>query len=326
MINTIILDGKLNRKLALEKSIESLLSGNPIAFPTETVYGLGIPLFLENGIKKIYDIKQRNIQNPLSAHIGNLSDIEHICSYIPDKFYKLAKNFLPGPLTIVLKKKKNIINSLTEDTDTIGIRFPDNDIFLELVKKLGQPILATSANLSGRPSPNNPLSVYEDLNGKIEIIIDGGVCRYSIESTVLSLVTDKPLLIRPGVIEQSEIEQVLGENIYSLNQTITIPNQHINNPENNNILFKTLITEDIEILQKFLKINKDNKILIFLSKENFLKIDWKYKLILKTTTFFENLRYAEHNNFEIVIFLFDNFVKNQELIKHRLRNSETIKI
>ncbi len=326
MINTIILDGKLNLNFAIEKSIQSLLNGYPIAFPTETVYGLGAPIFFENGIHKIYEIKQRNIKNPLSAHIGNLLDVEHICSYIPDKFYKLAEKFLPGPLAIVLKKKKNIINSLSEDTDTIGIRYPDNDIFLELVKKLGQPILATSANLSGRPSPNNPLSVYEDLNGKIEIIIDGGVCRYSIESTVLSLVTDKPLLIRPGVIEQREIEELLGEKVYSLNQSIIMPNQEIYGTKVKSMPYKTFITEDIEKLKDFLETNNENKILLFISEESFTNIDWKYKLILKTETFFENLRYAEHNNFEIVIFLFDNFVKKQELIKHRLRNSETIKI
>lgn len=324
MINTIILDGKLNREFALEKSIESLLSGNPIAFPTETVYGLGTPIFYENGIHKIYEIKQRNIKNPLSAHIGNLSDVEHICSYIPDKFYKLAEKFLPGPLAIVLKKKKNIINSLSEDTDSIGIRYPDNDIFLSLVRKLGQPILATSANLSGRPSPNNAISVYEDLNGKIEIILDGGHCKYSIESTVLSLATDKPLLIRPGVIEQREIEELLGEKVYSLNQSIIMPNQEYYGTKIKSMPYRTFITEDIEKLKNFLVTNNKNRILLFLSEESFTKIDWEYKLILKTETFFENLRYAEKNNFENVIFLFDKFVKNIELIKHRLRDSETL--
>lgn len=324
MIFTKILDGINNLTQTIETATKSLKSHEPIAFPTETVYGIGALFFDEDSIKKIFYLKERSLNNPLSAHIGNLDDIKILCDDIPDELYILADNFLPGPLSIIMKKSKYVQDYITGKRDTINIRMPKNSIFEQLIKTLGQPLAATSANKSGYPSANNAHSVYEDFKDKINYIIDGGVCQYSIESTIISLVENEPILIRPGVITQNEIEKVLNRKIKSQSKNISIynPASIYSTINNSSVLIKT--THSIEKLEMYLKSNYSKKILLLLSEKEIDKIEHKEKIRLSSSTFFETIRYSEKNNFDEIIVLFDNFVNNIDVIKHRLRNSEEL--
>lgn len=323
MIITKILDGINDLDEVIKISSEDLIAGNPIAFPTETVYGIGSLIFNENSIKKVFEIKNRNIGNPLSAHISSLDDVPHLCDGIPDDFWKIADKFLPGPISIVLNRKITVSDIVTGNIPSLNIRMPDHLVFKELSKAVGQPIAATSANLSGKPSPNTATAVFDDLKGRINYILDGGKCKYSIESTILSLIGDEPILIRPGVIEQKDIEKVLAKKILSYDKNIVkIDNSNqsaVRNSKNN-----IYISESIFEINEYLKTNNNN-ILVLVSKENFNQINNNYKINLSVETLFENIRYAEKNNFDEVIILFDNFVNNLELIKHRLKFAKKLK-
>lgn len=323
MIITKILDGINNLYEAIRISSDFLMAGNPIVFPTETVYGIGAMIYNENSIRKVFDIKDRPIGNPLSAHISSLDDVSYLCKDIPDDFWKIADKFLPGPISIVLNRQKTISDIVTGQIETLNIRMPDNIVFNLLSKNVGQPIAATSANLSGRPSPNTALAVFDDLNGRIEYILDGGKCKYSIESTVLSLLNDEPVLIRPGVIEQKEIEKVLGRKILSNDKNIVRVEQS-NQSAINKLKFKIYVSDSLNEINQYLEIN-EKQVLILVSKENFEYIKNPYRIYLNADTLFESMRYAEKNNFDEVIILFDNFVNNLELIKHRLKFAEKLR-
>jgi L-threonylcarbamoyladenylate synthase len=188
---------------------EVLQKGELVAFPTETVYGLGAPIFNPDAIAKIYHAKGRPSDNPLIAHIASLDQIEQIARDIPPEFDLLAKVFFPGPLTIVLKKHPSVPAIVSGGLETIAVRMPSHPIAKQLIEALGQPIVAPSANLSGKPSSTTAQHVVNDFEGKIQAVIDGGPTEYGIESTVISLVAE-PCLLRLGAIPKEAIEKILG--------------------------------------------------------------------------------------------------------------------
>ncbi len=196
-----------------EKQIQEaavlLKKGEIVAFPTETVYGLGGCLFDRDAIEKIYVAKGRPKAKPLSAHIASLDQVLLLAEDIPEAFYRLAKRFFPGPLTLILKKKASIPDFVTGFTETIGIRFPNHPVALSLIKAAGMPLAAPSANISGRPSPISAEQVLQDLDGKIAAIVDGGACPLGVDSTIFDLVSFK--ILRQGKISQAEIESVCGQ-------------------------------------------------------------------------------------------------------------------
>ncbi len=189
---------------------ECLQKGELVAFPTETVYGLGAPIFNPAAIAKIYLAKGRPSDNPLIAHISSLDQIQEIARDIPPEFYLLAKAFFPGPLTVVLKKHPSVPSIVSGGLDTIAVRMPSHPIALALIGAVGQPIVAPSANLSGKPSSTTAQHVASDFEDKIKAVIDGGATEYGIESTVVSLVAE-PCLLRLGAIPKEAIEKVLGK-------------------------------------------------------------------------------------------------------------------
>ncbi|MBI5324700.1 MAG: threonylcarbamoyl-AMP synthase [Ignavibacteriae bacterium] len=193
----------------IKEAVRLLKEGKIISFPTETVYGIGGDIYNESAINEIFEIKNRPINLPLSAHLSSISDVEDVAFDIPDEFFILADKFLPGPLTIILKKKKNIPESITAGLKTIGVRIPDNKIFQKIVEELGNPLAATSANISGKKSALTAEEVEFYFPKGITKIINGGRCRYSLESTVISLVEFPPLLIREGVIRTVILEELL---------------------------------------------------------------------------------------------------------------------
>lgn len=200
----------LLKETEIGKAASLLALGELVAFPTETVYGLGAPLFDEETIRKLFEVKGRPADNPLIAHIGDLSQLSSLVEEIPPLVEKLAAKFWPGPLTLVLKRKASVPSSVSAGLSTIAVRIPSHPLARKLIQDLGQPLVAPSANLSGRPSPTTAADVLEDLDGKIAAVIDGGPCSLGLESTVLSLVHSTPKLLRPGTLSRKEIEECIG--------------------------------------------------------------------------------------------------------------------
>lgn len=185
--------------------------GGLVAFPTETVYGLGADAMNPEAATAIYAAKGRPSDNPLIVHIAALEDLASLASNIPESVYTLANAFWPGPLTIVLDKKSSVPDATTGGLKTVAIRMPDNEAALSLIVASKTSIAAPSANLSGRPSPTTWMDVKEDMDGRIDGIIMGEACIGGIESTVLDLSGDLPVILRPGLITPEEIASVLGE-------------------------------------------------------------------------------------------------------------------
>ena len=183
-------------------------SGNVIAFPTETVYGIGANALDETACSMIYELKGRPANKGLICHLYDPSQGEEI-AYMNKMAYKLFEAFAPGPITVVLKKKNVLGPTVTGGLDTVALRLPSNDIFIELAKKAKCPIAGTSANISTQPSPKEGESVIKTFNGLIPAIIDGGKTTVGVESTIVSLVEDKPFIIRVGAISPDEIGKVI---------------------------------------------------------------------------------------------------------------------
>lgn len=195
----------------LDFAVELLRNGEVVAFPTETVYGLGADCTDSKAVEKIFLAKGRPQDNPLIVHIADIDDVKNVARDIPEAFYKLAEKFLPGPLTIILPKGDKVSSAVTAGRDTVGIRLPDNDIAREIIRKSHIYMAAPSANSSKHISPTTAKHVYCDLNGKIPLIIDGGSCRVGIESTIIDLTGECPTILRPGAITEEMLTEVLGK-------------------------------------------------------------------------------------------------------------------
>lgn len=188
-----------------------ICDGGLVAFPTETVYGLGANALDENAVKSIYKAKGRPSDNPLIVHIAEKEDIIPLVKEVTPAAQRLIDEFFPAPLTIILKKS-NIIPSVTSGgLDTVAIRMPENEIARKIIKASGVPIAAPSANTSGLPSPTKAKYVIDDMLGKIDAIVDGGDCRFGVESTVITLAAGKPTILRPGAVTKEMLEAVIGE-------------------------------------------------------------------------------------------------------------------
>ena len=191
----------------------ALRSGMLAALPTETVYGLAANALDGGAVKKIFEAKGRPADNPLIVHISDLEQIKNfsLVREIPSKAYLLAERFWPGPLTIIMPKGTAIPNEVSAGLDTVAIRFPSHPVVRAVISAADKPLAAPSANISGSPSPTTAAHVFGDLNGIIPYIIDGGACTVGVESTVITLCTDIPTVLRPGGITPEQLKDVLGE-------------------------------------------------------------------------------------------------------------------
>ena len=203
---------------SLEKAGRIIKEGGLVAFPTETVYGLGGDALNPDSSKKIYAAKGRPSDNPLIVHVCRFEDVEKIVAEVPETARKLADAFWPGPLTMIMNKNDKVPYETTGGLDTVAIRMPNNKIALKLIELSGGYIAAPSANTSGRPSPTLARYCIEDLTGKIEMIIDGGQVGIGLESTIVDLTSDVPMILRPGYITAEMLRDVLGE--ISIDRTI----------------------------------------------------------------------------------------------------------
>lgn len=194
----------------MEEAGALLKAGALVAFPTETVYGLGANALDEKAAAKIYAAKGRPSDNPLIVHIAELSDLEKITKDIPKEAYLLAEEFWPGPLTMVLRKKDIVPYGTTGGLETVAVRMPSHPVALELIRHGGGFVAAPSANTSGRPSPTLASHVKDDMDGIIPMILDGGAVGIGIESTIVDLTEEVPTILRPGFITQAMLEKVVG--------------------------------------------------------------------------------------------------------------------
>lgn len=194
----------------INEGAQIINEGGLVVFPTETVYGLGANAFDQNAVAKIFKAKGRPGDNPLIVHISSLEQVKDIAVDIPDKFYELAERFMPGPLTIILKKSDKIPYVVTAGGDTVGIRMPKNEWARALIAN-SKPLAAPSANRSKHISPTTAQHVYEDLQGQVELILDDGPCGVGIESTVLDLTCETPTILRPGAITAEMLLDIVGQ-------------------------------------------------------------------------------------------------------------------
>lgn len=202
-------------KTVLTKSVaeaaEFIKRGGVVAFPTETVYGLGANVFDEAAIAKIFRAKRRPNDNPLIAHVGEIEQIAQVVSEITPSARKFIEAFFPAPLTLVLPKADKIPLIATANLDTIGVRMPQNKLAREFLKACGVPLVAPSANLSGKPSPTKWEAVYEDLNGRIDCILQGEATEIGLESTVVDCTSKIPLVLRSGAVSLEDLRKVVPE-------------------------------------------------------------------------------------------------------------------
>lgn len=193
----------------LEEAVSILREGGLVAIPTETVYGLAADSKNEAAVARIYQAKGRPSDKPLSVLVTGMDMVEDVCREIPPLAYRLAEVFWPGPLTLVLPSRGAVAPTVTAGGDTIGVRCPDHPLTLEILRRLGRPLAAPSANRSDMPSPKDASAVLSGLNGRIDAVLDGGVCAVAVESTIVDLSGEKPKILRQGGLPADVIWAVI---------------------------------------------------------------------------------------------------------------------
>jgi L-threonylcarbamoyladenylate synthase len=205
---------------AVARAAAILKGGGIVAFPTETVYGLGADAFNSSAIQRIFEAKGRPSDNPLIVHIAELSFLDSLAGSFPDVGHVLAKTFWPGPLTLVVQKTSQVPGIVTAGLDTVAVRMPNHQVALSLLRQFGRGIVAPSANVSGRPSPTTAQHVIDDLGGRIDIVLDSGPTLIGVESTVLDITVAPPIILRKGGLSKEAIENVIGT-------VLTEPDEHL---------------------------------------------------------------------------------------------------
>ena len=208
-MNTLYL--KAEEKNTAETAAQILRNGGIVAIPTETVYGLAADTFNADAVRKVFEAKGRPQDNPMIVHVSAFEEIPPLVEKIDPRLYSLAEKFWPGPLTVIMKKSDLVPSIVSAGLETVAIRMPSHETAREIIAAAGVPLAAPSANASGRPSPTRAEHVRTDLDGKIDAIVDGGFCSVGVESTVITLATDPPTLLRPGGVTPDELCEVLGE-------------------------------------------------------------------------------------------------------------------
>jgi L-threonylcarbamoyladenylate synthase len=316
-MKTIILE--INpKKIDLTKikiAAEEIKKSNLVAFPTETVYGLGADALNDKAVAKIFQAKGRPFNDPLIAHIADIKEIYRLSRKVPPVALKLAKAFWPGPLTLVLKKSELVSGIVTAGLDTIAIRMPADDIALSLIREAKTPIAAPSANLFGRTSPTTAQHVADDLGGKIEMIIDGGKTKVGVESTVLDVTVEPVRVLRAGGISLEKLKEVVGQVKISkeLEEGFRSPgmlNSHYS-PRAKLILVEKKGDAQVEKVRKLASeyIAQGLKVGIITKEENQNKYDrFEVKVIGKgseldvcAANLFSTLRSFDKEGFEIII-------------------------
>ncbi len=207
----IIINPKNIDKELVREAGKVLFDGGLVAFPTETVYGLGANALNDAAVESIFKAKGRPNDNPLIVHVASVEDVYPLVKCVSEKAKRVMQTFWPGPISIIMKKTDKIGDAVSAGLDTVAIRMPSHPVALEVIASSKVPIAAPSANTSGRPSPTSASDVHEDMYGKIDMIVDGGKCTVGVESTVLDLSGDDAVILRPGAVTAKQLEKVIGK-------------------------------------------------------------------------------------------------------------------
>jgi L-threonylcarbamoyladenylate synthase len=207
----------------LAQAAALLREGELVAFPTETVYGLGAHALDEEAVRKVYEVKGRPQDNPMIVHVSSKEQAKELMQEVPLLFDELANEFWPGPLTLIVKRNAAVPDIVAAGLDTVAVRMPDHAVARELLNLAGVPVAAPSANISGKPSPTDAATVYADLQGKISAVVDGGSCPLGIESTVLDLTVASPVILRPGIVTREDLEDVIQSNVFFADTETDVP-------------------------------------------------------------------------------------------------------
>ena len=208
-----------NGEKEIQEAARILREGGLLGIPTETVYGLGANALDETAVLHIFQAKGRPQDNPLILHVPDASWLERYCREVPETAYRLAERFWPGPLTMILPRREIVPLRTTGGLDTVGVRCPDHPVTRAIIQAAGVPVAAPSGNTSGRPSPTSAADMLEDMDGRIDGLVDGGPCRVGVESTIIDLTVTPPQLLRPGGLPLEELRSVLGE--VTVDRTVT---------------------------------------------------------------------------------------------------------
>ncbi len=298
----------------LESAARKLQQGGLVAFPTETVYGLGATILNERALKKLYQVKERSEDCSLPIHIANFSQLQFVAADIPPEAQALAKEFLPGPLTLILKKSPNLSSLITGGKETIAVRISSDPIARRLIELTGCPLAVPSANQSNKPSPTKASHVLEDFNGKIEGLVDGGEAKFGMESTLISLEDPaRPTLYRFGVTPQREIERVLNRKV------VIHPLALVLNGNSNLTKMRSAVRlfSSWEEMKIYLKLSSRSKRLIMSDEPSFVNDEVHFQL--KPTNLYEGLRVAERDGYAEVLVLCTPKLKQNILLLNRLK-------
>ncbi|CCB88870.1 L-threonylcarbamoyladenylate synthase [Simkania negevensis] len=300
----------------LQRAARLLQQGALVAIPTETTYGLAASILNETALKNLYEIKNRETSTALPIQVANTDQLKFITRDLPHQFDLIAKHFLPGPLTIVLKKNPHLSSTISGGMDTVAVRISSNKIARRLIELVGCPLAMPSANLSGNPSPTCAKHVLEDFNGKIQGIVDGGNSEYGLESTVLSLEDPaNPVILRFGVISQRSIEKVLGTQVRVHPKALL---SHFGKVGQQRLPAIRLFSSWDE-MKIYLQLSNDSRRLVMSREERFptLKMCDYFNLCAKNL--YEGLRMAIRDSYSEVLVLCNPTLKNDEMLHQRLK-------
>ncbi|MFZ5943936.1 MAG: L-threonylcarbamoyladenylate synthase [Bacillota bacterium] len=304
----------------LQEAAQLLKEGEVIGFPTETVYGLGADALNPEGVKKIFAAKGRPMDNPLIVHVCSQNQVEGLVESIPPEAVRLMKKFWPGPLTLVLPKAGIIPDIITAGLETVAVRMPSHPVALRLIELAGIPVAAPSANKSGKPSPTTAEHVWQDLQGKIAGIIDGGRAGVGVESTVLDLSCGTPTILRPGGITREQLEAEIGQvnldtNLNDINAAPRSPGMKYTHysPDADLIIVQGNDYEIKEKLSKILLDREPESVGVMISQEIHKLMDKDFPVDVKlkimgtrqnmeeiTSNLFDTLRWFDHQNVSVI--------------------------
>ncbi len=275
-----------NNYESIDEPAQIIKEGGLVLFPTETVYGIGANALNDDAVKKIFIAKGRAQDNPLILHIADMEMLNDIAKNISELEYKLMGNFWPGPFTIILNKKDGIADQATCCGDTVGVRMPSNRIAYELIKRAGVPIAAPSANISGKPSGTNVEDIREELQDKVDFIIDGGEADIGLESTVVRVINDEVKILRPGKITKADIEQVANHvevdkkvmGRVEKNEKVLSPGMKYRHYAPKTPCVLVYSKENEKIIEEIHELAKNKNVLVLSTKENLDKLQG-YKVI-----------------------------------------------
>ncbi len=301
----------------LQLASDLLKKGELVAFPTETVYGLGARIDNESALLAIFAAKNRPADNPLIAHFSDLTQLDWVAEDIPPIFYKLFAKFSPGPLTFVLKKHSSLSLLVTGGLDKVAVRMPNHPIALKLIDLTGVPLVGPSANISSRPSPTSSAHVLFDLVGRIAAIVEGGECAVGIESTVIDLTGEVPRLLRPGVITAEEIESAIGVKIERVlsGKNLPSPGMRYRHYAPNAAVH---LFDSVDAIREHLQ-KKEVRAALFASKE--CAIEGVTYFPLSEKSYYAALRTADALMVDEILILCDEQIKTHAGLMNRITRS-----